>query len=107
MTSELNIMWIKTQDNQLTLKPNNKSVLRNVFPASGSIISYDNQAQYPWTTTITSARELQSSLGDKYELNASLLNLSAVLRNKFQNKTWKNDYLSDIVKYIPYGQSKI
>lgn len=91
----------------MKIVPSSGSPLES-FAKDGYIISYDNQANYPFTTTLTVARELQSGLaasGKDWNIHTSLLNLSAIPRTDFEEETVPTSYLSPKVGEIPFGKS--
>ena len=102
----INVLWIKPQDTQLKIVPGPGSPLEKLVDEP-LILSYDNQMNYPFTTTLTLMRQLQSALGDEATLHGSILNLSAVPREDFAHKTWQENYLGDVYKEIPFGYSTI
>lgn len=105
---KINVCWIIPQYTHLRLISGKDSPLDKVLGDIGEVISYDGQINYPHSTAIIStARQLQSALGDKVKLNASILNLAAVPRQQFVDNTWSQDYLSQFCKVIKYGNSEI
>ena len=105
---KIDVCWIIPSYAHLRLIPGRGSPLEKVLGDIGEVLSYDGQINYPHSTAIIStARQLQSALGDKVKLNASILNLAAVPRQKFVDNSWTQDYLSQSHKVIKYGESEI
>lgn len=103
---DIGICWIIPPYTQVKVVPGEGSPLKRLVSPGGEVVTYDSQMNYPQTSVITNLRQLQSALPE-IELSGSVLNLSAVPRERYIEGTWEEEYLGEIFKKVPFGKSTL
>lgn len=105
--SNVHICWIIPPYPSLLLKPGRQSPIADFVEPRGEVISYDGQTNFPHAAAIiTTARKLQSALPDD-RITCSILNLAAIPRSIYSDRSLIEGYVSKANSEIPFGLSTI